>query len=239
MPDRKPPPPPSTRAASAGEVDAFLRKVAAAPNPVRSERGRLVFALDATASREATWRRAQAIQADMFQAAARVGTLDVQLVYYRGMGECRAGKWTADPDRLLAQLRSVDCLGGETQIGKVLSHALAETARARIHAVVFVGDCMEEDVDELCAKAGQLGVLGVPLFLFHEGDDPAAARAFAQMAKLSGGACCRFDAASADQLRDLLSAVAVFAAGGRAALMDYGRARGGAAALLTDQMGGR
>lgn len=238
MPDRKPPPPPSTRAATGGEVDAFLRKVAAAPNAVRSGRGRLVFALDATASREATWRRAQAIQADMFQAAARVGTLDVQLVYYRGMGECRAGKWTADPDRLLAQLRSVECLGGETQIAKVLSHALAETARARVHAVVFVGDCMEEDVDELCAKAGQLGVLGVPLFLFHEGDDPAAARAFAQMARLSGGACCRFDAASADQLRDLLSAVAVFAAGGRAALMDYGRARGGAAALLTKQMGG-
>ncbi|MEW5728440.1 MAG: VWA domain-containing protein [Pseudomonadota bacterium] len=231
MPDRKLP-----TASPATDVDAFLRKVAATPAPARSGRGRLVFALDATASREATWRQAQAIQADMFQAASRVGTLDIQLVYYRGLGECRAGKWTSDPDRLLAQLRSVSCLGGETQIGKVLTHALAETARAKVHAVVFVGDCMEENVDTLCAKAGQLGVLGVPLFLFHEGDDPVAARAFAQMAKLSGGACCRFDSKAAGQLRELLSAVAVFAAGGRAALADYGRAKGGMALLLTNQM---
>ncbi|HSV27989.1 MAG TPA: VWA domain-containing protein, partial [Candidatus Omnitrophota bacterium] len=160
-----------------------------------------------------------------------------QLVYYRGLGECRAGKWTSDPDRLLAQLRSVACLGGETQIHKVLAHAIAETKKTRVNALVFVGDCMEEDVDSLCTLAGELGVLGVPIFLFHEGDNAVAARAFRQMAKLSGGACCGFNASSASQLRDLLSAVAVFAAGGRKALMDYGKRQGGLVLQLTDQMG--
>jgi hypothetical protein len=228
---------PTAPPSSSAEVDAFLKKVAATPAPAHSGKGRLIFALDATASREATWRQAQAIQADMFQSAAAVGTLDVQLVYYRGLGECKAGRWTSDPDKLLAQLRSVRCVGGETQIGRVLAHALSETAKARVHAVVFVGDCMEESVDALCAKAGQLGVLGVPLFLFHEGDEAAAARAFAQMARLSGGACCRFDPNSPRQLRELLTAVAVYAAGGRAALMDYGRKTGGEVLRLTSQMG--
>ncbi|MGE5547222.1 MAG: VWA domain-containing protein [Solirubrobacterales bacterium] len=219
------------------EIDAFLRTAAAVPVAGHAGRGRLVFAMDATASREATWRQAQALHAEMFQAAARVGGLDVQLVYYRGMGECRAGKWTSDPDKLLAQLRSVGCIGGETQIRKVLRHTLDETAKARVNALAFVGDCMEEDVDLLCRLAGELGLSGVPVFLFHEGDDPAAARAFAQIAKLSGGACCRFDASAPGQLRDLLSAVAVFAAGGRQALIDYGRQSGGMVKMLTDQMG--
>ncbi|MBC7950818.1 MAG: VWA domain-containing protein [Rhodospirillaceae bacterium] len=218
------------------EIDAFLNKVAAAPVTSQAGRGRLVFALDATASREATWRQAQSLHAEMFQAAG-VGGLDVQLVYYRGMGECKAGPWSGNPDKLLALLGKVACLGGETQIGKVLRHVLDETRKAKVHALVFVGDCMEEDVDQLCTLAGEMGVLGVPAFLFHEGQDPAAARAFAQMAKLSGGACCRFDASAPDQLRDLLRAVAVFASGGRKALMDYGRKQGGMVLQLTNQMG--
>lgn len=223
---------------SHGDVDSFLKRVAAAPPPPRSGRGRLVFAMDATASREATWTQAQAIHADMFRATRDLGGLDIQLVYYRGFGECRAAKWTSDADRLLAQLRHVQCVGGQTQIGKILSHALAETKKARVHAVVFVGDCMEESVDHLCGMAGELGVMGVPLFVFQEGGDEIAHRAFVQMAKVSGGACCRFDPSAAGQLRDLLSAVAIFAAGGRAALMDYGKKTGGVTLQLTHQMGG-
>ena len=84
--------------------------------------------------------------------------------------------------------------------------------------------------------AGQLGLHGVPAFIFHEGDNPAAARAFQQIAKLTNGAYCSFDSASAQQLRDLLSAVAVYAAGGRTALEDYGKRTGGAALRLTSQV---
>lgn len=220
------------------DIDSFLDRLAVTPVAAAAGgRGRLVFALDATASREGTWVRAQALHAEMFNAAAALGGLEVQLVYYRGMGECRASGWTDSPDRLLGLLGKVACVGGETQIRKVLRHALAEASKGRVHALVFVGDCMEEDVDALCTQAGELGLRGVPAFMFHEGDDAVAARAFAQIAKLSGGACCRFDAAAPDQLRALLRAVAVFAAGGRKALAELGRREGGLVLQLTHQMG--
>lgn len=219
------------------DIDAFLDRLAQLPAAATAGRGRLIFALDATASREGTWARAQALHAEMFSAAAALGGLDVQLVFYRGLGECKASAWTGSADRLLALLRRVACIGGETQIAKVLRHARDEAKKGRVHALVFVGDCMEENVDELCAVAGELGLMGLPCFMFHEGDDAVAARAFAQVAKLSGGACCRFDASAADQLRSLLRAVATYAAGGRKALAELGRREGGLILQITHQMG--
>ncbi len=118
----------------------------------------------------------------------------------------------------------------------MLRHAIDETGKKKVDAVVFVGDCMEEDADELCHLAGELGLLGVPMFIFHEGAEPTAAQTFRQIAKLSNGAYCSFDAASARQLRDLLGAVAVSAAGGRRALEDYGRRAGGAVLQIASQV---
>jgi len=226
---------PST--SSSADVDAFLRKVAAAPAPPPTgERGRLLFAMDATASREPTWDRASHIQAEMFKETAALGGLDIQLAYYRGFGEFKATPWASDSKTLLKRMTGVFCLAGHTQIAKVLKHAIAETKRKKVNAVVFVGDCLEEDVDALGHLAGELGILGVPCFLFHEGHDPIARRAFQQIAKLSGGACCPFDANSAQQLRDLLAAVAVFAAGGRRALADFSQRKGGVVRQLTHQV---
>ncbi len=102
---------------------------------------------------------------------------------------------------------------------------------------MFVGDCMEEDVDRLCHLAGELGMLGVPAFLFHEGEEPVARRAFKEIARLTRGAYCAFDASSAGQLRDLLSAVAVYAAGGQKALQDFGKNRSEVVRQLTRQLG--
>jgi hypothetical protein len=136
-------------------------------------------------------------------------------------------------------MTAVTCLGGQTQIGRVLNHALKETRREKVNAVVFVGDCMEEDIDYLCHYAGELGLLGVPVFIFHEGGEPVARRAFEQIARLSGGAYCPFDASSAQQLKELLSAVAVFAAGGRPALENYSRGKTGPVRQLTHQIGSR
>jgi hypothetical protein len=219
------------------EIDAFLRKVATTPvTKAPGKRGRLIFALDATASREPTWDRACQLQGQMFAETAALGGLDVQLVYYRGFGECRASKWTDRSGELLRQMTAVYCLGGHTQIGKVLRHALKETKAEKVNAVVFVGDCMEESVDNLCHYAGELGLLGVPVFMFHEGRDPIAAKAFKQIARLSGGAYCSFNEGSATQLRELLSAVAVYAAGGRQALEDHSKRRGGMALKLTHQV---
>ena len=232
---RKDDPLPTTSAPPTA-VDDFLRQVAAMPAGGAGGRGRLVFAMDATASRERTWSEASRIQEEMFLETARLGGLDVQLVYYRGFSECKASKWLSDTDSLLAAMRKVDCVGGQTQIARVLRHTLKATGKHRVNALVFVGDCMEENVDELCAVAGELGLLGVPAFLFREGDDPAATSAFAQIARLTGGACCRFDTSSPQQLKALLGAVAVYAAGGRKALADYGRRHGGVVLQLTHQM---
>jgi hypothetical protein len=219
------------------DVDTFLKKVAAAP-AVRpaGERGRLIFAMDATASREPTWDQACHIQGEMFRETAVLGGLEIQLVYYRGFGEFQAGPWAASADVLLRTMTGVRCLAGHTQIGKVLKHAIAETKAKKVDAMVFVGDCLEEDLDRLGQLAGELGLLGVPCFLFHEGRDEIAARAFQQIARLTGGAFCRFDASSPKQLRDLLSAVAVYAAGGRKALADFSARTGGVAARLTHQV---
>jgi hypothetical protein len=221
------------------EVDAFLRDLRRAPaRRPGGGRGRLIFALDATASREPSWDRACRIQGEMFEATAALGGLDVKLVYYRGFNECKAGRWMTNAADLHRAMRSVSCLGGQTQIERILQHALAEAKKQRVNALVFVGDAMEEDVDALCRLAGELGLNGVPVFLFHEGSDPIAARAFQQIAKLSRGAYLRFDLASADRLKDLLAAVAVYAAGGYRALSDYSEKKGGEVLRLTSQLRG-
>ena len=223
--------------AGGNEVQAFLDKLARTRAVHASTgRGRLLFAMDATASREPSWDRACHIQGEMFQATDGLGGLEVQLIYFRGFGECKASKWMDRSDTLVRAMTSVRCLGGRTQIGRVLKHTITETKKRKVDAMVLVGDAIEEEVDELCAFAGELGVLGVPVFAFQEGSDQAATLAFRQFATLTGGAHCRFDSSSASQLKDLLAAVAVFAAGGRKALADFSRRTGGATAQITSQV---
>jgi hypothetical protein len=227
-----------TSSTSRSEVDAFLDTLRRTPPPPpQGKRGRLMFALDATASREPTWDRACHIQAQMFEETAALGGLEVQLVFYRGFRELYATPWLDNAADLARRMTGVKCHAGQTQLGRVLKLAMRETRKQKVNALVFVGDCMEEDLDKVCHVAGELGLLGVPAFLFHEGRDAVAARAFRDIARLTGGACCRFDAGSAQQLRDLLRAVAVFAAGGHRALADFSRRAGGTTLQLTDQMG--
>ncbi|GAA0593299.1 hypothetical protein GCM10009416_34570 [Craurococcus roseus] len=225
---------PAKPAASAA-VSAFLRKVETMPRarPANGRRGRLLFAVDATASRQPTWDRACHLQAEMFAATRDLGGLEVQLAYYRGFGEFAATPFLSDTTDLARRMAGVRCLGGLTQIGKVLEHALNETARERVHALVFVGDAVEEPVDPLCHGAGQLGLRGLPVFAFHEGGERKAGEALRQIAQLSGGAYAPFDASSAATLRDLLRAVAVYAAGGRDALT---RLPGGTARAIAGQL---
>ena len=227
----------ATEALSDSDVAAFIADMKSMAPRQGTACGRLVFAMDATMSRQPTWDMALALQADMFEAVKVVGGLDVQLVYFRGAGECRASRWVSDPSALARLMTTVTCAGGFTQIGKVLAHARRETEKQRVHALVYVGDCMEEKVDELCGRAGELALLGVPVFLFQEGHDAAARQAFREIARLTKGAYCRFDQGAADQLRALLAAVAVYAAGGVRALEDLS-SRGGqpGARLLLEEL---
>jgi hypothetical protein len=221
---------PEAKPSSASEIADFVAKVRAmAPG---TGAGRLIFALDATMSRQPTWDMACALQADMFREAGTIGRLDIRLVYYRGLNECRASPWISDTAHLARLMSKIDCRGGQTQIGKVLLDARREATASGVRAVVFVGDAMEEDIDALCAKAGELGLLKVPCFMFQEGQDSVVEQAFREIARLTGGAWCRFDTGSAAQLRELLRAAAAYAAGGREALMRLATSAPNAAHLL-------
>ncbi|NVK44481.1 MAG: VWA domain-containing protein [Oceanospirillaceae bacterium] len=218
------------------EIDQFLHQVAKTTPPPAGKGGRLIFALDATASREPTWDHACQLQSEMFEQTRELGGLSVQLCYYRGYREFFASDWLQDTDRLLRQMNAVSCLGGHTQIARLLTHTRDESRRQRVQALVFIGDCMEENVDDLCQLAGELGLLSVPVFVFHEGSDIVAGRAFKQISHLSGGAYCRFDRSSAGLLRELLGAVAVYASGGRKALEHFSHGKREEVLLLTRQL---
>ncbi len=202
-----------TRAA----VDAFLDR-AGVPAEAPSGRGRLVFAMDATMSRQPTWDLAIQLQGRMFTETEALGGLEVQLVYFRGLAECRASRFMAGGAGLAKAMARIKVEGGNTQIGRVLSHARDEARRGRVAALVFVGDALEERIDPLCSLAGELALLGVKAFMFHEGRDAATARGFKEIARLTAGAYAAFDAGSPQRLAALLGAAAAYAAGGRAAL---------------------
>jgi hypothetical protein len=187
-------------------------------------------------SRQPTWNTARRLQTEMFREAASVGGLDVQLVYYRGLGECRASHWVSEAERLAGLMEGIDCRGGHTQIGKILGHAKRENERTKVQALIFVGDAMEEAIDDLSVIAGELGLLGIPAFMFQEDDDPIAEQAFREIARLTRGAYCRFDPGAAQQLAELLRAAAAYAAGGLRALSDASRRSGPATQKLLQQL---
>jgi hypothetical protein len=211
---------PERKTSSRSEISAFLKNAKSAQGAGSS--GRIVLALDATMSRQPTWDIAVSIQAEMFKSASGIGNLLMQLVYFRGIGECRASKWAADGSSLAELMSRIDCRGGHTQILKVIRHAAKEHAKNRINALVYIGDAMEESVDDLVQAAGELGLRGVPVFMFQEGHDPVAERAFREIARVTRGGWFRFDQSSASVLSKLLSSVAVYATGGLKALESRG-----------------
>jgi hypothetical protein len=224
-------------ASSRAEIDTFLERVKSlGPATAAGERGRLIFALDATMSRKPTWDTACRLQAEMFNEAAAAGGLDIQLVYYRGLSECRASSWVTQPERLRELMSRIDCRGGQTQIGKILAHARRENERGKVAVVVFIGDAMEESLDELCAAAGELGLRNVRAFMFQEGYDPVCEQAFREVARLTHGAFCRFSPGSAHELAELLRAAAAYAAGGMKALADLSARRSAGAVKLIAQL---
>jgi hypothetical protein len=238
--DRDTPAPVTGRGAKVSarpEVAAFLERVRSLPPTTASgQRARLIFALDATMSRQPTWDSACVLQAEMFREAAAAGGLDIQLLYFRGLNECRASGWVSQSEKLADLMSRIDCRGGHTQIGKVLSHTQNESAKQKVQALVFVGDAMEEAIDDLCAAAGKLGLLGIPAFMFQEGDDAVAENAYREIARLTKGAYCRFNTGAAHELGELLRAVAAYAAGGMKALTNLSARQGSAAHKLLAQL---
>ena len=208
---------PDKRSSSKAIAD-FLRKADALPARREQAAQRLIFALDATASRQASWNQARALHAEMFEVSENLGGLMVQLCYYRGIGEFYSSPWGRSAGQLHDEMASVECRGGYSQIRTLLKHALRETRQSPVRAVIFIGDAVEESVDQLCGLAGECGLRKMPLFIFQEGFDADVAAVFKRLSQLSGGAYARFDSGSARQLADLLRAVATYVSGGVDAL---------------------
>tara|TARA_R110001583_G_scaffold4644_5_gene26463 strand:+ start:1473 stop:2180 length:708 start_codon:yes stop_codon:yes gene_type:complete len=196
-------------------VAQFLAQVKRHPAPApQASGGRLIFALDATASRQPTWDTACQLQAGMFTHTRELGQLQVKLCFYRGYDELRSSPWLLGADKLIKAMSTVECLGGQTQIARLLTHALRIHQQQPVQALIFIGDCIEEPLDELCQLAGECGLRGLPLFLFQEGSNRTASQGFKQLARLSQGAHCCFDLNSPEVLSELLRAIAVYATAG-------------------------
>jgi hypothetical protein len=189
---------------------------------VDKSRGRLIFALDATASRQPTWDLAATLQGKMFEAVSG-SNLSVQLVYFRGLNECRASKWVGSSNALTATMTTISCRAGHTQIEKILRHVAKEAAAEPVKATIFVGDACEEKPDQLASLAADLGRLQAPMMMFQEGGDPTAERAFREIADLSGGVWAPFNEGAAQRLSDLMRAAALFVTGNAGALSELKR----------------
>jgi hypothetical protein len=223
---------------TATSVDRFLAAKGAGS-------GRLIFALDATASRAPTWEMARNLTSSMIREASTTdggGKLSLQLVYFRGgmdsLPQCAVSPWTDDATWLTEVMGKVTCAAGVTQIARVLEHAQRETLEQKVNAMVFIGDACEpanDDLERLSAIATALGKLRTPVFAFQEGKDPNAEKAFRKLAEWSHGAYGRFDVGAACELGELLRAAAAFAIGGAQALEER---KDAAARLLLGQLKG-
>lgn len=193
-------------------VNTFLEKVK--QGAVTSWKpARLIFAMDATASREHSWDLATQLHAELFTTAQQKD-LTVQLVYYRGIFDFHASTWNSKATELHETMQEVRCLGGRTQILRVLTHAYEESLRENVKALAFVGDACEEDPQELYSIAGRLGLIGVPVFLFQEGFESDTSAIFGEIARRTKGVHIPFTPGSAQAFAELLNTVAAYAAGG-------------------------
>ena len=201
------------------------------------KRPRLLFAMDATASREACWNIAKEITGAMFEAVP--GELDVALAYHSGGRLQEMTPFSSEARAFLDKVQAVRCSAGRTALNEILDKAAQAPG---IKAIIYIGDCFEEDSREAIELAQQLKLKGVRCFIFHDtssqaqGYDIKAARtAFEQIAQITGGAILPFDESSPNLVKELLAAIALYAAQGIKALKQQTKLLP-AARLLLEQM---
>jgi hypothetical protein len=213
---------------SSAKLDLYLDRLAA-----RGSTGKLIFALDATMSRQPTWDQACKLQAEMFSEAAGIGGLEIKVGFFRGAHELKFSPWVTDAKRLEKAMARIVCEGGYTQIARLLEEVRREHNKGSVGALVYVGDAAEEHIETLSLAAQQLGAAGIKAFMFQEDDDEDAEKAFREIARVTKGAYCKFSSGSAKELGELLRAAAAFAVGGMKALSQLGaQGKPGAVKLL-------
>ena len=192
-------------------------------------RPRLVFGVDATASREPAWDTARKVTDALFRALP--GELDVALAVHGGSRLHTFTAFTANAATLRDRAAAITCCEGATRLLPILSRALSAQG---VRVVVYIGDVFEESPTRARQHADAMGARGIRLIVLHDIADWQARRDaefFADLARRTGGCVLPFDANAPDRLRELLRAVAVYAVGGTA-LLEAKRADLPAAALL-------
>ena len=173
---------------------------------------RLVFALDATASRERAWAAARQVTDSLFGAAP--GGIEVALAVHGGGRMTAFGGFHRDVGALRDEAAGISCEPGPTRMLDIVRESLR---RPGVRAMVYIGDCFEEDESAALALAGSLRLRGTKLVVLQDESSgtTSALRVFRAMAGRTGGIVLPFDAGSLDPLRDALGAVASYVAGGR------------------------
>jgi hypothetical protein len=193
-------------------------------------RPRLVFAVDATASREPAWTAARQVTDALVKALP--GELDVALAVHGGSRVHTFTSFTDDARTLRDLAAGVDCHAGMTRLLPILATSLKRQA---VRVVIYIGDVFEESLPQGRQLADQMGARGIKLIVLHDTTDRGARRdaeVFRDLAKRTGGCVLPFDATASGRLRDILSAVAVYAVGGEKLLRERRHGLPGAVALL-------
>lgn len=176
---------------------------------------RIGFIVDATGSREESWERAQTIQAGMFRKVAALKALHLRLMYFGG-GLIANWGWQDNPRTVAARMAQTRCLRGLTQFLPALTSFIDEAAETKADAIILIGDCFEEDIEQAAKVAQALKASGIKVFAFLEGEDWTAASVFRTFAETTGGAFGKFGEEL--PLAPLCEGVALLTAGGKKAV---------------------
>lgn len=193
--------------------------------PVVEQRPRLVFGVDATASRQPAWESAQRITDRMFDAIP--GALDVALAVHGGSRVHTFTQFSSDVGLFRGKAAAVRCMAGETKLCDLMERAL-ESGGVRVMS--YIGDAFEESREMALALADRFRARGIRLVILADQPSPATLEFFQQLVARAGGAVLDFRAEQLDVMGEVLEGVAALAVGGRKLLA--GRGTAGARLLL-------
>lgn len=199
--------------------------LAAATTPRR--RPRMVFAFDATASREAAWDVARRTTDSIFRALP--GQLDVALAVHGGDTMHTFTGFLPDPAALRDKAASIRCEAGRTRLVDIMERT-RDSADVRV--CLYIGDLFEEEEETAYAAADALRLRACRVIILQDGTDERSARVFREIARRTGGALIPFDADAIERIRELLEAVSVLAVGGVRLLEQEKKTLPGATLLL-------
>ncbi len=119
---------------------------------------RLIFAVDATASREPAWTAARRVTDALVKALP--GELDVALAVHGGSRVHTFTAFTKDAATLRDRAAGVACEAGLTRLLPILSASLKHQA---VRVVVYIGDVFEESLNQGRRLADAMGAQGTKL----------------------------------------------------------------------------